>query len=204
MYVFSFYRLIRINVFLLSQHGIRAIKEFESTMVRVSPCGQFRQPIQRPCHNPAVLQSSRSLTEAKPSSKNLVAGNVYRRDFPVTSIPTEEHTNRSASLRSTFRWKPRRKIASHSPISDPAREARDGACNTVFTCASSSRWCVCRRQAIPSTPRAPPSPEKPFFSVLLSVHCYCVFLSPESPLFLCFLELYNILRALGVVSVDSY
>ena len=58
MYVSSFCKLMRINVFLFSQHGIRDIKEFENTRVRVSPCGQFRQPIQRPCHNPVVLQSS--------------------------------------------------------------------------------------------------------------------------------------------------
>ena len=43
----------------------------------------------------------------------------------------------------------------HSP-------ARGGACNTVFTRASSSR-CVCRQQAHPTTPRAPLSSEKPFF-----------------------------------------
>ena len=46
--------------------------------------------------------------------------------------------------------------------------------------------------------------KSPSFSVFLSGHCYCVFLSPESPLFLCFLELYDIFRTLGVVSVDSY
>ena len=55
MYVFSFCKLMRINVFLFSQHGIRAIKEFENIRVRVSPCSQFRQPIQRPCHNLVVL-----------------------------------------------------------------------------------------------------------------------------------------------------
>ena len=42
------------------------------------------------------------------------------------------------------------------------------------------------------------------FSVFLSGHCYYVLMSPESPLFLCFLELYDIFRTLGVVSVDSY
>ena len=151
MYVSSFCILMRINVFSFSQYGIRAIKEFENTRVRVSPCGQFRQPIQRPCNNPVVLQSSRSLTEAKPSSENLAASNFYRRDFPATSIPAEEHTNRSASLRSTFRWKPRRNIASHaptrahthshSPIFGPAH---DSTCDTVFTRASSSR-CICHR-----------------------------------------------------------
>ena len=122
MYVSSFCKLRRINVFLFSQHGIRAIKEFENTRVRVSPCGQSRQPIQRACHNPVMLQSSRSLMEAKPSSEYLAAGNFYRRYFPTTSILAEEHTNRSASLRSTFRWKPRRKITSHAPIFDPVRE----------------------------------------------------------------------------------
>ena len=42
------------------------------------------------------------------------------------------------------------------------------------------------------------------FSVFLFGHCYCIFLSLESPLFLCFLELYDIFRTLGVVSVDFY
>ena len=115
MYVSYFCKLMKINVFLFSQHGIKAIKEFENTRVRVSPCGQFRQPVQRPCHTPVVLLSSRSLTEIKPSSEHLVAGNFYRRDFSVTSIQAEEHTNRSASLRSTFRWKPCWKILSHVP-----------------------------------------------------------------------------------------
>ena len=46
--------------------------------------------------------------------------------------------------------------------------------------------------------------KSPSFSVFLFGHCYCVFLSLESPLFLCFLELYDIFRILGVVSVDSY
>ena len=115
MYVSSICKLMRINVFLFSQHGIRAIKEFENIRVRVSPCGQFREPIQRPCHTPVVLQSSQSLIEAKPSLEHLVVHNFYRRDFTATSIPAEEHTNRSASLRSTFRWKPRRKIPSHVP-----------------------------------------------------------------------------------------
>ena len=165
MYVSSFCKLMRINVFLFSQHGIRAIKDFENTRVRVSPCDQFRQTIQRQCHNPIVLQSSRSLTEAKPSSEYLAAGNFFWRDFPTTSIPAKEHTNRSTSLQSTFRWKPRRKITSHALT---RADLRSGAeihalvCDTVFTHASSSR-CVCRRQAHPSTPCAPPSSEKPFF-----------------------------------------
>ena len=43
--------------------------------------------------------------------------------------------------------------------------------------------------------------KSPSFSVFLSGHCYWVHLSPESPLFLCFLELYDIFKTLGV---DSY
>ena len=43
--------------------------------------------------------------------------------------------------------------------------------------------------------------KSPSFSVFLSGHCYYVHLSPESPLLLCFLELYDIFRTLGV---DSY
>ena len=37
MYVSSFCKLMIINVFIFSQHGIRAIKEFENTRVMVSP-----------------------------------------------------------------------------------------------------------------------------------------------------------------------
>ena len=112
-------------------------------------------------HPKIVSQSGRIivLTEAKPSSEYLVVGNFYRRAFPATSIPAKEHTNRIASLRSTFRWKPRWKIASHVLT---RADLRSGACNTVFTRASSNR-CVCRRQAHPSNPCALPSPEKPFF-----------------------------------------
>ena len=152
------------NVFIFSQHGIRVIKEIENTRVRVSPCGQFQQPIQRPCHNPVVLQSSQSLTETK---EHCYCG--LRPNFPATSILAEEHTNKSASLRSTFRWKPRQKTTLHGLTSADLRSgaeihapARGDACNTIFTLTSSSR-CTCSRQVHPSTPRAPPSPEKPFF-----------------------------------------
>ena len=41
MYVSSFCKLMRINVFIFSQHDIRGIKEFENTRVRVSPRDQF-------------------------------------------------------------------------------------------------------------------------------------------------------------------
>ena len=133
------------NAFLFSQHGIRAIKEFKNTRVRVSLCGQFRKPIQRPCQNPVVLQSSRSLTKTK---EHCYCG--LRRDFPTTSIPAEEHTNRSASLQSTFRWKPCRKITLHALTRADLRSdaeihapARGSECNIVLT-RTSSRRCACR------------------------------------------------------------
>ena len=46
--------------------------------------------------------------------------------------------------------------------------------------------------------------KSPSFSLFLSGHCFCVFLSPKFPLFLCFLKLDDIFRTLGVVSIDSY
>ena len=116
-----------------------------------------------------VLQSSRSLTEAKSSSEHLAVGNFYWRDFLATSISAEEHTNRSASLRSTFQWNPRSKISSHAPTHVDLRSdakihasARGGTCDTILTLASSSK-CVCRLQAHPSTPHTPPLSKKPFF-----------------------------------------
>ena len=207
MYVSSFCKLMRINVFLFSQHGIKAIKEIKNTRVRVSPCGQFRQPIQIPCHNPVTLQSSQSLTEVKPSSEYHAVSNFYRRDFPTTSITAEEHTNRSSSLQSTFRWKPRRKITSHAPISDPALKFTRQhvvAHVTLFLHAPPPAGASAANKPIQLL-HAPRCHQKsPSFSVFLSSHCYCVFLSLESPLFLCFLELYDIFRTLGVVSIDSY
>ena len=139
----------------------------------------------------------------------------------MTSIPAEEHTNRSASLRSTFRWKPRQKIASHAL---KRADLRFGAWRRVqhyfytrllqqVRLPPTSPSIHSTRPAIAgkallfqffSLATARHRRKSPSFSIFLSGHCYCVFLSPESPLFLCFLELYNIFRTLGVVSVDSY
>ena len=121
-------------------------------------------------HPKTVSQSSHAIVFMKLcESQTIIEVPCRRRDFPATSIPAEEHTNRSASLRSTFWWKPRRKITLHALTRANLRSDTEihgpehgGACNTVFTHASSSR-CVCRRQAHPSTPRAPPSPKNPFF-----------------------------------------
>ena len=121
-------------------------------------------------HPKTVSQSSHAIVFTKLcGSQTIIEVPCCRRDFSATSIPAEEHTNRSASLRSTFRWKPRRKITLHdltrADLQSDAEihgPAHGGACNTVFTHASSSR-CVYRRQARPFTPRALPSPKKPFF-----------------------------------------
>ena len=111
-------------------------------------------------HPKTVSQSDRATVFTKPhGSQTIIGVPCCWQLLPATSIPAEEHTNMSTSLRFTFWWKPRWKITSHASISG---SACGYACNTVFTRASSSR-CVCRRQAHPSTPRAPPPLEKPFF-----------------------------------------
>ena len=176
-------------MFLFSQHGIRAIKEFENTRVRVSPCGQFLQPIPRPCHNPVVLQSSRSLTEAKPSSEYFAANNFYRQYFPTTSIPVEEHTNRSVSLRFTFRWKPRQKITSQAPISGPTLKftrRRVEAGVTLFLHAPPSASAFVTDKPIHPLHAPRRCQKSPSFSLFLFGHCYCILMSPESPLFFVF------------------
>ena len=55
MYVNFFFKLMRIIVFLFSQHGIKVIEEFGNIRVRVLPCGQFRQPIQQLCPTSVAL-----------------------------------------------------------------------------------------------------------------------------------------------------
>ena len=107
----------------------------------------------------------------------------------MTSIPVEEHTNRSASFRSNFRWKPPRKITSHAltradlwsgvEIHSPVR---GDACNTVFTRASSSK-CVYRRHIHSMCPVVAgkallfhffsPTTVTAFFC-RLNLHCFCV------------------------------
>ena len=52
-------------------------------------------------------------------SKYPAAVNFFQQDFPTTSIPTDEHTNRSVSLRSILQWKPCQNILLHAPIFSP-------------------------------------------------------------------------------------
>ena len=126
-----------------------------------------------PSKDCVTLRQFRSLTEAKLSSEHLAADNFYWRDFPTTSIPAEEHTNKSASLRSTFRWKPHWKIPSHMPTRADLRSGMK------FTCRSM----VARETLFPHAPPPtsasavdkpiyqppPPSLEKTFFFFTFSL-----------------------------------
>ena len=159
-------------------------------------------------HPKTVSQSGRATVFMKPHGSQTIVGIPCRRQLlPATSIPAKEHTNRSASLRSTFRWKPRPKITSHAPISGPALKfthRRMAARVTLFLHAPPPAGASAANKPIHPLHAPRRCQKSPSFSVFLSDHCYCVFLSPESPLFLCFLELYDIFRTLGVVSIDSY
>ena len=158
MYVSSFCKLMKINVFIFSQHGIKAKKEFENTRIRVSSCGQFRQPIQRPCHTPFMLQSSRSLTEVKPSSEHLAVDNFFRRPpFRPESTPIGASLSNLPSGGSLVgKYLP---TSPHAPISGPTlkltwvRHYLDSRLLQEVHLPSTSH----------STPSAPSSPEKPSF-----------------------------------------
>ena len=162
MYASSFCKLMRISVFLYSQHGIRAIKEFENTRVWVSPCGQFQQHIQRPCHTPVVLQYSQSLK--KPNHRrNTLPQETFSGDLhsdkrahqqeclPPIYLPVE------ASLENTF---------PHAPTSDPKLKfvrRRVAKHEKHFRHTPPQTGASAVDEPIHSTPCAPPSPEKPSF-----------------------------------------
>ena len=67
-----------------------------------------------PSNDRVTLRSCYSLHKAsqKPNHRR---NTLPPTTFSTTSISAEEHTNKSASFRSTFRWKPRWKILSHAP-----------------------------------------------------------------------------------------
>ena len=177
MYVSSFCKLMRINVFIFFQHGIRAIKEFENTSVRVLPCGQFRQPIQRPCHTPVMLQSSRSLIEAKPSSDHLAAGNFYRQPpFRPKSTPTGVPPSDlpfGGSL--AEKYLPTRP---HALISSPMLKfmrRRVAARETLFGHAPPPASASTADKPIHPLHAPRRHQKSPSFSLFLSDHCFYVF-----------------------------
>ena len=125
----------------------------------------------------------------QPPSEYPTIGNFFQRDFPTTSISTNKHTNRSISLRSTFRWKPRWKILLYKPISSSELK---------FTCRKVSALEALFGNGPPSTgssiasKRAQPlhAPHRcrksPHFPLFRSSDYFCAILSPKSSLFCVF------------------
>ena len=123
MYISSFCKLIRTNVFLFSQHCIKGIKEFENTRVRVSPCGQFRQPFK----DRVTLWSCYSFheTSQKPNHRRntlppaTFTDEIFRQPpFRPKSTPTRAPPSDLPSGRSLIgKYLPMRP---HPPISGPA------------------------------------------------------------------------------------
>ena len=157
-------------------------------------------------HPKTVSQSGRITVFTKPHGSQTIIGEPCRRPLSPARFSGDLLSSRRAHQQERLPpiYLPVKSSSENSsarahthPYPPISSSARDSACGTFFTHTSSKR-CVCRRQAFPSTPWASPSPEKPFFFSFLYGHCYWVHLSPESPLFLCFLELYDIFRTLGV------
>ena len=122
-------------------------------------------------HPKTVSQSNRDTVFTKPHGSQTIVRAPCRRQLLPARFSGNLHSGRRAHQQkhlppiylpmeaSPENNLTRTDLQSGSEIHAPARGS---ACNTVFTRASSSR-CVCRRQAHPSVPRAPPLPEKPFF-----------------------------------------
>ena len=145
-------------------------------------------------HPKTVSQSGRAIVFTKPHRSQTIVGVPCRWQLLPARFSGDLHSGRrahqqerlppiyllvEASSENNFT---RVDLMSGAEIHKPAR---GGACDTVFTRASSSR-CVCRRQANPSTPCAPPSPEKPFFFTFSLRPLLLRFLLPESPSFFVF------------------
>ena len=161
-------------------------------------------------------QSGRATVFIKPYKSQTIVGVPCLRQLSPARISGDLHSGRRAHQQERvpliyLPGKPRRKTITHAltradlrPGAEIHTPMRGGACDTVFTHASSSR-CVCCRQAHPSTTRAPPLPEKPFFFIFFSSATVTSFFCRRNlHFFLCFLELYDIFRTLGVVFVNSY
>ena len=122
-------------------------------------------------HPKTVSQSSCAIVFTKPHGSQTIVGAPCRQQLLPTRFSDNLHSGRRAHQQerlpliylpmeaSSENNLTRTDLRSGSKIQAPAH---GNACNTVFTHASSNR-CVYRRQAHPSTPHAPPLPEKPFF-----------------------------------------
>ena len=148
-------------------------------------------------HPNTMSQSGRVTVFMKPHGSQTIIGVHCRRQLLPAIFSSDLHFGRRAHQQERHppiyllvEASPKNNITNTHTSRSPVQRmnSRAGTCNTVFTCASSSK-CVCRRKAHPSTPRAPPLPKKPFFSNFfspatvttffcrLNLHCFCVFWS---------------------------
>ena len=157
-------------------------------------------------HPKTVSQSGRITIFTKPHGSQTIIGEPCRRQLSPARFSGDLLSGRRAHKQERL-----------PPIYLPVKSSPENSITRAHTLRSPIRHETARVALFLHAP--PPagasSADKPFhplhtprrrrkspsFSVFLSGHCYCVHLSPESPLFLCFLELYDIFRTLGV---DSY
>ena len=157
-------------------------------------------------HPKTVSQSGRTIVFTKPHGSQTIVGvpcrwlhfgrRAHQQEcLPSIYLPVEASPENNFTTRS------------HAPISGPALKftrRRVAARVTLFLHTPPPTGASAADKPIHPLHAPRRSRKISSFSVFLSGNCYCVFLSLESPLFLCFLELYDIFRTLGVVSVDSY
>ena len=162
-----------------------------------------------PSKDRVTIRSCYSLHEAsqKPISTVTVASNeIFRlplfrpKSTPIGAPLSDLHSSGSLVGKQLY-------TSSHAPISGPTLKftsQRVAEHVTPFLHAPPPEGATAADKLIHPLHMPYRRRKSPSFSGFLFDRCYCVFLSPESPLFLCFLKLYDIFRTLGVVSVDFY
>ena len=160
-------------------------------------------------HPKIVSQFSCATVFTKPHGSQTIVGVPCRWQLSPVRFSGDLHSGRRAHQQERLpliylpvEASPKNSITRAQTRRSPVRGV--AACATLFLHAPPSAGAFAANKPIHPLHAPRHRRKSPSFSVFLSGHCYCVFLSPESPLFLCFLELYNIFRTLGVVSVDSY
>ena len=162
-----------------------------------------------PSKDLVTIRSCYSLHEASQKPKSIVtmaSGEIFRRPLfwpkstPTRAPPSDLHSGGSLAKKQLY-------THSQALISGPAQKftrRRVATHVTLFLHSPPPVGAPTAEKSIHPLHAPRRRRKSPSFSVFLSGHCYCVFLSPESPLFLCFLEFYDIFKTLGVVSVDFY